>query len=275
MSKKRFWGICLAAFTLLGCNDPAPESAATEPPKEPQKTETYTSPLPSDAPVVSVVTNSDVPPFAFLDTYGNLQGIDVDVIRAVGEKEGFKVEFHNQPFGEILPTVKDGKYQMAMAAFSYTPERAVEYGYTKSYFYSPSVVLYRSDLNLTSVADLKDLRVATMANTKHSVLMKNLGVQSLHEESSVFGMVQGILQNEYDAVLQDKVLFEYVLANHDEHRSKFKVLEYEDSSEPSTQLVIYTHKDNQELVAKLNKGIETLKSEGAIDKISSKYLTVK
>lgn len=266
--KKRLSGAFLAVMSLAGCGD-KPSETTNAP------TNTYVSPLPADAPTVTVVTNSSQPPFVFLDGYGNLQGMDVDIIRAIGEKEGFKVEFHDEPFANILPAIEQRKYQVAMAAFSYTAERASKYGHTNSYLYSPSVALYRADLNLQNIKDVAPLRVSAMPNTKQYTLVQNLGTKNINPEKSVFGMIQGVLQNKYDAVLQDKLLLEYVLANHSEHRDKFKFLEYEDASEPSSQLVFYTNQNDQALVEKINRGIDKLKAEGKIEEITNNYLKQK
>lgn len=265
MKKQHLFGAFMALSSLVGCSNNTPEVTQTT-------NNEYVSPLPADAPVVKVVTSSTVPPFAMRDGYGNLQGIDVDVIRAVGEKEGFKVEIHDEPFANMLPAIEQGKYQVAVGVLSYTPERASKYGYTNPYLYSPSVVLYRSDLTLNHTTELTPLRTAVLPDTKQYDLAHKLGIKSIDVQKSTFSMIQGVLQNKYDAILDDKIFMEYVLANHSEHRDKFKFLEYEDASEPSSQLVFYTHQNNEELINKLNSGIAKLKAEGKIEQITNSYL---
>lgn len=268
MNKKYLFGAFLAASSLVGCQNEAPQQTAAES----QGTADYVSPLPDDAPVVTVVTNSVQPPFVFLDGNGNLRGMDVDIIRAIGEKEGFKVELHDEPFGNILPSIESGKYQIAMSALSYTPERASKYAHTNPYLYNPSVVLYRSDLNLNNTQELVNLRVGVLPDTKQYDFLTQLGVKSLDTAKTEFSLVQNSLQGKYDAVLADRVFLDYVLSNYDEHRSQFKYLEYEDTNEPSSQIVFYVNKNNQELVDKLNQGIEKLQAEGKIEQIKNSYL---
>lgn len=265
MKKRHLSGAFVALLSLAGCSNNAPEATQTT-------NNEYVSPLPADAPVVTVVTNSVQPPFVFLDGDGNLRGMDVDIIRAIGEKEGFKVELHDEPFGNILTSIESGKYQIAMSALSYTPERASKYAHTNPYLFNPSVVLHRSDLNISSPQELASVRVGVLPDTKQYDFATQLGVKSLDTAKTEFSLVQGSLQGKYDAILADRIFFDYVLANYDEHRSKFKFLEYEDANEPSSQIVFYANQGNQELINKLNQGIEKLKAEGKIEQIKNTYL---
>lgn len=236
----------------------------------PQQAEVFKSKLPDTAPVVKVVTSGVLPPFTFQDSYGNLQGIDIDVIRAIGEDQGFKVDIIKEPFVEMFPKLEKGQYQVIISDLSLTAERAAKYGHTNSYLFNPSVIMYNAERNITDMSGLKGLRVATMADTKQALAVDKIETQVHEKRNTVFELFQGLVQNKYDAVLQDKYLLEYIASNYPEH--KVKVLEYEPETEPSTKLVMYTKKNDKELITKLNKGIENLQKSGEIDKIKAKYI---
>ena len=78
---------------LFGCGNSATQDNANTKSVTDNK-DNFVSQLPDTAPVIKVATTGTTPPFSFQDDYGNMQGIDIDVIRAIGEEQGFKVEFY-------------------------------------------------------------------------------------------------------------------------------------------------------------------------------------
>lgn len=269
----------LMCCSLVACGGGNPAPKAEDKPTNPATNTTTTAPteefkskLPDNAPVVKVVTSGVLPPFTFQDKNGNLQGIDIDIIRAIGEDQGFKVELYKEEFVQMFPGLEKGKYQVIISDLSLTAERAAKYGHTNSYLFNPSIIMYNSERNITQFDDLKGLRVATMADTKQQLAVDKLDTKLHDKAKTVFELFQGLAQNKYDAVLQDKYLLEYIASSYPEQKAKIKVLEYEPESEPSTKLVMYTKKNDQELIGKLNKGIASLQKSGEIEKIKAKYI---
>lgn len=230
----------------------------------------YVSPLPSTAPTVKVVTSGMLAPFSLIDANGNVQGIDVDIIRAIGENQGFRVELYREPVNRIFESLDKGTYQVLIDDRSLTEDRAAKYGYTKPYFKNPSVVMYNPKTPVKSIHDLKNLRVATMTDTKQTDTVNAIKPRVHDQLNSPFLMYQGLAKGKYDAILQDKYLLAYIDSSHPEHTTQ--MLEYEPDTEPSVNLVIYTQKGDDELIQKLNQGITNLQQSGEIDKIVKKYI---
>lgn len=102
--KKIFLSGFIALLSLTGCgNNETSTSQIINKPTE------YVSALPDDAPVIKVATTGTQPPFSFQDEYGNMIGIDIDAIRAIGEHAGFKVEFYKEPWQNVFPSVVAGQ----------------------------------------------------------------------------------------------------------------------------------------------------------------------
>lgn len=258
---------------LFGCTDKPAETPA---PADSQQT-TTTAPaerpsnLPDDAPVVKVVTSGVLPPLTFLNENGNLTGIDVDIIHAIGEDQGFKVELHKERFIDMLPNLETGKYQVVISGLSPSPERIAKFGHTNAYLQNPSIIMHKPNVTVTDIASLKPLRVATMKDTTQEKLINELSVASHETVDTVFQLYQGLVQDKYDAVLQDKYFLEYIALNYPDHQ--MSVVEY-DKTPNAADIVIYTQKGDQELLDKLNAGINNLQNSGEMDKIVSRYLTL-
>src|SRR5690606_41744233 len=84
----------------------------------------FVSQLPDTAPVIKVATTGTMPPFSFQDDYGNMQGIDIDSIRAIGEEQGFKVEFYKETWQNMFDSVASGGRDLAISGISYKDDRA-------------------------------------------------------------------------------------------------------------------------------------------------------
>jgi polar amino acid transport system substrate-binding protein len=73
---------------------------------------------------ISVGTDATYAPSEFLAADGKtVEGFDVDLFRAVAQKLGLQAEFTSAPFGNIIPSVESGKYEIGVSSFSVTPER--------------------------------------------------------------------------------------------------------------------------------------------------------
>jgi len=106
--------------------------------------------------VLVVGTSADYPPFEYTDEKGEYVGFDMDLIRAVGEKLGVKVEIQDMSFESLTQAVKDGKIDAAIACMSATPERLKEVDFTKPYYLTKDAVLVRKDSTL-SIGKLEDV----------------------------------------------------------------------------------------------------------------------
>jgi polar amino acid transport system substrate-binding protein len=73
---------------------------------------------------IVVGTDSTYAPSEFLAEDGKtIQGFDVDLFNAVAAKLGLTAEFVTAPFGNIIPGVGSGKYEIGVSSFTINPER--------------------------------------------------------------------------------------------------------------------------------------------------------
>ena len=65
----------------------------------------------------------DFEPFNYLDEKNEQTGLDVDMIRAVGDKLGLKVDIQRIGFASMIPSVSGGRVDAAMSAMGILPAR--------------------------------------------------------------------------------------------------------------------------------------------------------
>ncbi|MBC7251459.1 MAG: protein kinase, partial [Anaerolineae bacterium] len=82
--------------------------------------------------MVRVATTTDFPPFASVEQ-GKLTGFDIELMLALGEMAGFKVEFVRVPREGILEGLDREEYDAVIAALTITPERKERWGFSEPY----------------------------------------------------------------------------------------------------------------------------------------------
>jgi ABC-type amino acid transport substrate-binding protein len=72
---------------------------------------------------LTVGTSGSAPPFSMTNASGALEGFDIDVMTAVGEKLGLPVEFKQLDFAGLLPGVSAWRFDVIASGLTRTPER--------------------------------------------------------------------------------------------------------------------------------------------------------
>jgi len=264
---------------LFGCGNSnnatttaTPESANTNSPTVTESKDAFVSKLPDSAPVIKVATTGTMPPFSFQDDYGNMQGIDIDAIRALGEEQGFKVEFYKETWQNMFDSVESGGRDLAISGISYKDDRAVKYGLSTPYFFNPAAMMYsNSDLKLNRLEDLGGLHVAGMEGAKHIDQIKEVGkYNELTMRATAFLLFEDLMQDKVDVILHDLPILQYTAKIHPEY--KVTIVPYEGEDNPSAQQVILMAKGNTDLINTVNEGITKLKAEGTFKAIEGKWL---
>ncbi len=65
----------------------------------------------------------DFEPFNYLDEKNEQTGLDVDMLRAIGDKLGLKVDIQRIGFASMIPAVSGGRVDAAMSAMGILPAR--------------------------------------------------------------------------------------------------------------------------------------------------------
>ena len=131
----------------------------------------------SDKTVYKVGTEPTFPPFDTTDEDQNIVGLDMDLIKAIGEDQGFDVEFENLSFDGLIPALKAGNIDIVAAGMNKDDEdRQKEVDFSDSYYESKLFVAVTEDnTTIKSVEDLTpDMKVAAQTGTTGASKVKEL-----------------------------------------------------------------------------------------------------
>lgn len=256
---------------ILGCNNSTNQEsrAVTD---NTQKGDSFVSKLPDSAPTIKVVMTGDLPPFSFKDDYGNLQGIDVDAIRAIGEEQGFKSEFYTETWQNMFDSVESGERDLAISGISYKDDRNVRYGLSTPYFFNPATIIYlEGKYDIQGLEDIKGLRTGTLEGSKEEDTLLEMGDSvELVSRPTMFLAYQDLVQGETDVLLYDLPVIQYVVKGYPEY--KVTMVPYEADDAPSAQQVVLMAKENTQLIDSVNEGITKLKAKGVFKEIEARWL---
>ena len=112
MKKTSFVLACLLALSACSEQSDAPQNSTNNTPavaaSSAKATPVATATKKAEHYIVG--TDASYPPFDFKDDSGQIAGFDVDILRAIGEDQGFSVDFISTERSQLFPSLKDGQY---------------------------------------------------------------------------------------------------------------------------------------------------------------------
>lgn len=224
-----------------------------------QEKETYT-----------IITASDYAPFEFVDGDGDLVGIDVDIMNAIAENQGFEVEYRLMPFSSGLQALESNQADGMIAGMGITEERENAFDFSEPYYEAGSMFAARGDSNVSSLDDLRGKNVATKIGSAGAVLAEDMqddyGFSVTTFEDSV-NMYQDVISGNSDAVIEDYPVMAYAVNT---GTIDLKLIGDEIDKTPFGFAV--NKGQNTELIEKFNVGLAEIKASGEYDKILERYV---
>ena len=252
----------VAALALFGCGQ-SEVKKVTEP-----KVASDVA-ITDSRPVYNVYFDiNGIAPFVMADADNRPSGFGIDIVTAIGDKQGFHPNFIPRTFTGMLESLGKGA-DIAVAAISITDERKALVDFTNSHFETTQALLVPEGSAITSVNDLKGKKVAIVEDTigEDMVLQIQAGNGSISHNTSVWSAVQQVMRNEVDAAFSDAGPLSYYANNY--KNQKLRVIT--DPSLPKDYYALAVAKNKPELLKKLNAGLEQIKADGTYDKIYKKW----
>ena len=134
---------------------------------------------------LTVATEPYFSPQEFIDESRTGQerfvGSDMEMARLIAERMGVELEIVPMAFSEVLTSVAEGRYDLAISALSFTPGRAAAMEMSKGYYYtseaaSSGLLIRESDAgDIRSLEDLADRDIAAMSGS----LQESMAAESI------------------------------------------------------------------------------------------------
>jgi polar amino acid transport system substrate-binding protein len=217
---------------------------------------------------VRVVTDATWPPFETTDeTTKEVIGFDIDLMKAIAEKEGFEVEFVNIPFDSALTGLSQCQYDAAASAITITDERKQTMLFSEPYFAAGQIVTVAiGNEDIKSKDDLSGKKIGAMIGTTGAIEAEKIEGAEYKAYDTIDLAFLDVMSGQLDAVIADNPLsIGFVGQNPTKLKTVGPVFTDENYG-------IAVCNKKPELLEKINKGLAAVKAEGKIDELVKKWL---
>ena len=274
---KKFAALTMAALMAVsaaGCGSKEETAdttaAATESAKaEEADTTEATAEAEGEKKVYQIATDTTFAPFEFENDNGEMVGIDLDLLKAIAEDQGFDYELQVVGFSAAVTAMESGAAHAVIAGMSITPEREEKYDFSDPYFESGVGCAVLADSDITDYAQLEGMQVAAKIGTEGCKFAESIADEygfTVTQFDSSSNMYQDVMAGTSAACFEDYPVMGYEI-------TRGLGLKMLDKLESKNEYGIAVMKgENQELLQMINDGLANLRESGKYDEIINTYI---
>jgi len=219
-----------------------------------------------------IATDKGFSPFEFQDKNGNIVGIDMDILAAIAEDQGFTYDLQYIGWDAAIAACQAGQADGMIAGASITEERKANgWTFSDGYYDATQGMAVAKNSSIKGFDDLKGKKVAvkngTMSNQYAEEIKGEYGFEVVTFATSP-DMYQAVMGGQVAACLDDTPILKYNIKTGE---LDMKFVEGTENEPAQYGFAIFDSK-NQELVDKFNEGLKNIKANGKYDEIIAKYL---
>ena len=215
-------------------------------------------------------TNANWPPLEYVDENGEIVGFEIDLIKAISETSGVPMDYVNTSWDTIFAGLANGQYDGIASGVTVTEERKQTIDFsTTIYQVTQSILTKKENSDLTTVESLSGKTVGVQMGTTGHFAMEEYPEITIKAYEDIALAIEDMINGNSDAVVCDSVIAsDYVLAN---ESYKDMLVVTGTASETIEDIAIAVEKGNTELLEIINSSLETLKENGKLDELYSKW----
>lgn len=218
---------------------------------------------------IRFVSQTTYPPFEFIDSEGQRQGMCLDLVRWMSQEIGFQVEFQDMAFQQAQDAVIEGRADVITSLF-YSEKRDLRFDFTPMMWEVPATIFVRSERpDIVKLNDLRGKRIAIQRGDYAEEFLKSKDIH--HKVVSVDSFAEAadrILAGKADAMIGDRsIVLHHLFSRGLAHRMK-------SVGEPlyAGHNAMAVKEGNVELLGILTKGMELAREQGVFEALVARWL---
>ncbi len=218
------------------------------------------------AGVLKIGTEGAYVPFSYHDASGKLVGFDVEIGEAVAKNLGVKPQFLESKWDGLIAGLDANRYDAVINQVGITEARKQKYDFSEPYVASKAVLVVKGDnTGIKSFADLKGKKSAQTLSSNFGKIAQNAGAELVGTDG-FDQSIQLVLNGRADATVNDSLSF----LDFKKHKpdANVKIAAQQENADFSGIII---RKNEPDLLAAINKALETIKADGTYKKIADKY----
>jgi L-cystine transport system substrate-binding protein len=226
--------------------------------------------------VLNVGTQSDYPPFNYIDVDDELKGFDVEVIKEIDKRlDDYDFDFKTLAWDSIFLALESRVIDLVIDEIAITDERKERFIFSEPYIDGQTAILVKK--GRTDIKSLEDLEgknvclyvgdsyipIVEAFNAEHGGKLNLKYVDGVPDEDILLGVQNGL----YDAYIHDPIMTGLVIEKHN--------LQVEKVGEPIELIkmaIVFTKDEKGEkLKSLIDPVIKELKEDGTLSALSIKW----
>ena len=222
----------------------------------------------SDDKVLKVGTNAEFPPFEYVGDDGEVDGFDIALIKAIGEKMGYTVEVENMEFASLVASIGT-KIDVSIAGMTVTDERKETVDFSDSYYTAVQYVIVPEGSDIKSVADLEGKTIGVQLGTTGDFIVEEIEGATASQYNKAVDAVNDLLNERVDAVIIDK---NPALVFEEKFSGQVVAMDGADFGFEPEHYAIAMPKGDTELADKINGALKEMQEDGSFDALVKEYI---
>jgi len=224
-----------------------------------------------DRGTLIVGTSADFPPFEYVDSSGNIVGLDIDIANEIANKLGVKLVVKDLGFDALIPALQGKQVDLVIAGMTITEERAKVVDFSVPYYNASQAVISLSTEKFSSIDDLKGKKIGVQTGTTgESWAEENLVSKGIIPENNLlhYGKLSEALlalkRGDINAIIIDEPVARMFVKT-------VQGLQYDFGINTGEQYGIAVNKDSKDLLNLVNEVLNKMKSDGTLDLLVQKW----
>lgn len=223
----------------------------------------------SEQKVLKMATSADYPPFEYIDTAkgSEIIGFDIDLVNALAEKTGYKVEVQDMDFNSLIPALQAKQIDLVLAGMTPTPERAENVDFTDIYYTANHMIVSLKDNEVKAIEDLEGktigVQLGSIQEEKATEISEEVTIK-IENRNKISELVQELKSGRIDAaIIEDTVANGYF--EKDDQLAGFTL----DSSEEAGSAIAF--QEESQYTEEFDAALKEMKENGELDKLIVKW----
>lgn len=216
--------------------------------------------------------DANYPPFSFINSNGEPDGLDIMAINWIAKEMGFKVKHQPTQWESIVPSLKAGKIDFIASGMSVTEERKKQINFSTSYYKTVMVLVAKRQNPIMPDKTMEEgmkwgvQRGTSEASWIHDKLIegKEKKFKLMQYDSAPLAM-EDVLNGRIDVAAVSQTSAEEFI----EKGMDLKILGI--YGQPDDETAYGVRKEDTEFLNKLNEGLKRLMASAAWKEFKTKY----
>ncbi len=211
-------------------------------------------------------------PFEYTDDNGDFVGIDVDLLAAIAEDQGFTYDLNSVGWDSAIAACQAGQADGMIAGASITDERrASGWIFSDGYYQATQCMTVAADSDIAGFGDLAGKTVAVKTGTQGAAYAESLkdeyGFDIVYMDDSPT-MYQTVTGGQAVACFEDTPIMAASIKSGD---LPLRIVEGSENEGAPYGFAVFSA-DEQELIDLFNAGLKSIRENGVYDEILAAYL---